>query len=82
MLGHTGCGAIAAALDGHVEGYVSYITDDILKAIGDVRDPDEACRLNVLHGVSTEIYEREVVVVIGPSGSGKSTFLRCLNRLE
>ena len=51
MLGHTGCGAIAAALEGHVEGYVSYITDDILKAIGDVRDPDEACRLNVLHGV-------------------------------
>ena len=51
MLGHTGCGAIAAALDGHVEGYVSYSTDDILKAIGDVRDPDEACRLNVLHGV-------------------------------
>ena len=51
MLGHTGCGAIAAALEGHVEGDVSYITDDILKALGDVRDPDEACRLNVLHGV-------------------------------
>ncbi|MDO5302127.1 MAG: amino acid ABC transporter ATP-binding protein [Tissierellia bacterium] len=36
----------------------------------------------VLQGISTEIREGEVVVVIGPSGSGKSTFLRCLNRLE
>lgn len=39
-------------------------------------------KLEVLSGVSTDIYEGEVVVVIGPSGSGKSTFLRCLNRLE
>ena len=37
---------------------------------------------NVLRGISTDIYEGEVVCVIGPSGSGKSTFLRCLNRLE
>ena len=36
----------------------------------------------VLKGISTEIADGEVVVVIGPSGSGKSTFLRCLNRLE
>ena len=38
--------------------------------------------LEVLKDVSTEVYEGEVVVVIGPSGSGKSTFLRCLNKLE
>ena len=38
--------------------------------------------LEVLRDVSTDIYEGEVVVIIGPSGSGKSTFLRCLNRLE
>ncbi len=36
----------------------------------------------VLQGISTDIYEGEVVCVIGPSGSGKSTFLRCINRLE
>ena len=39
-------------------------------------------KLEVLKDISTDIYEGEVVVVIGPSGSGKSTFLRCLNRLE
>ena len=38
--------------------------------------------LKVLQGITTDIEEGEVVVVIGPSGSGKSTFLRCLNRLE
>ena len=37
---------------------------------------------HVLKGISTEIGDGEVVVVICPSGSGKSTFLRCLNRLE
>ena len=36
----------------------------------------------VLAGITEEIDEGEVVVVIGPSGSGKSTFLRCLNLLE
>jgi len=36
----------------------------------------------ILKGISTDIYEGEVVCVIGPSGSGKSTFLRCMNRLE
>ena len=39
-------------------------------------------RLEVLKDVSTDVYEGEVVVIIGPSGSGKSTFLRCMNRLE
>ena len=38
--------------------------------------------LSVLEDISTDIYEGEVVVIIGPSGSGKSTFLRCMNRLE
>ncbi|QYR21418.1 amino acid ABC transporter ATP-binding protein [Paenibacillus sp. sptzw28] len=36
----------------------------------------------VLNNIDIDIYDQEVVVVIGPSGSGKSTFLRCLNLLE
>ncbi len=39
-------------------------------------------KLEVLNGIDLEIYEGEVVCIIGPSGSGKSTLLRCINRLE
>ncbi len=38
--------------------------------------------LEVLKGVSLDIEEGEIVVLIGKSGSGKSTFLRCINGLE
>ena len=51
VLGHTGCGAVAAALSGHAEGYIRSITDEILRAAGDERDAVKVCRLNVLHGV-------------------------------
>lgn len=37
---------------------------------------------HVLRGITTEIKQGEVVVILGPSGCGKSTFLRCLNLLE
>ena len=35
----------------------------------------------VLKGVSLDLHEGEVKVIMGPSGCGKSTLLRCLNRL-
>lgn len=49
------------------------IVEDLNKWFGD---------FHVLRGISTNIKEQEVVVVIGPSGSGKSTFIRCINHLE
>jgi polar amino acid transport system ATP-binding protein len=39
-------------------------------------------RIHALRGVSLDVTESEVVVIVGPSGSGKSTLLRCINRLE
>ena len=36
----------------------------------------------ILHNVSLEVNQGDVVVILGPSGSGKTTFLRCLNGLE
>ncbi|WP_308797761.1 amino acid ABC transporter ATP-binding protein [Agromyces silvae] len=36
----------------------------------------------VLHGISCQVAEQEVVCIIGASGSGKSTLLRCMNGLE
>jgi polar amino acid transport system ATP-binding protein len=35
----------------------------------------------VLRGISLDISENEVVVLVGPSGTGKSTLLRCINQL-
>jgi ABC-type polar amino acid transport system ATPase subunit len=46
---------------------------DLHKAFGDHK---------VLRGISLEIYQKQVAVIIGPSGSGKSTLLRCLNLLN
>ena len=53
VLGHTGCGAVGAALGGGGEGYIQYITDEILLAVGGEKDPDRACVLNVEHAVKT-----------------------------
>jgi polar amino acid transport system ATP-binding protein len=35
----------------------------------------------VLKGISMDVTEGEVVVLVGPSGTGKSTLLRCINQL-
>ena len=39
-------------------------------------------RLDVLKGISMDVNQGEVFVLIGPSGSGKSTLLRTINHLE
>ncbi len=53
VLGHTGCGAVAAALHGEAGGFIRYITDEIRLAIGEEHDPDRACELNVAHAVES-----------------------------
>ena len=49
VLGHTHCGAVDAAMNHEPEGYIKFITDEILKAIGDETNEYRACCLNVMH---------------------------------
>jgi len=39
-------------------------------------------KFQALHGISMQVYEKQVTAFIGPSGCGKSTFLRTLNRMN
>ena len=39
-------------------------------------------QLQVIHGVSAEVADREFIVIVGPSGCGKSTLLRMVAGLE
>ena len=55
--------------------------EPIIQAIGLQKHYNKG-EIKALDGVTAEIHQGEVVVIIGPSGSGKSTFLRCLNLLE
>ena len=51
VLGHTGCGAVAAAVHHDPGGYIKYITDEIKKAIGKEQDDYKACVLNVKQSI-------------------------------
>ena len=51
VLGHTGCGAVDAAIHHNPSGFIKYITDEIRLAIGEETDPYRASCLNVEHSV-------------------------------
>lgn len=51
VLGHTGCGAVEAAIHHDPSGFIKYITDEIQLAIGDETDSYRASCLNVEHSI-------------------------------
>ena len=84
ILGHTGCGAVSAALDGGGEGFIKYITDDILDAVGEERDPLRACCLNAQHAAERlrrefaehpEIGEMQIEAAVYDLESGEVAWL-------
>lgn len=68
VLGHTGCGAVKAALAGEFGGTVGVITNRIKDAAGDEQDPEKACALNVkegVEGIRRVFFHHEDVTVAG-----------------
>ena len=57
-------------------------TRDSLIQVTDLKKYYNKGAIKALDGVTVDINQGDVMVVIGPSGSGKSTFLRSLNLLE
>ena len=57
-------------------------TRDSLIQVKDLKKHYNLGAIKALDGVTVNIDQGDVMVVIGPSGSGKSTFLRSLNLLE
>ena len=55
-------------------------TRDSLIQVTDLKKHYNHGAIKALDGVTVDINEGDVMVVIGPSGSGKSTFLRSLDR--
>lgn len=47
VLGHTGCGAVGAAIHGEKDGHIGFITSKIKEAIGNEHDERKASRKNV-----------------------------------
>lgn len=79
VLGHTHCGAVDAALHHAPEGHVRAITDRIKGAIGDEKDADAACRLNVENSVrelqNANIAGAEIVGAVYDIESGRVRFM-------
>ncbi|MDO5109932.1 MAG: carbonic anhydrase, partial [Erysipelotrichaceae bacterium] len=57
ILGHTDCGAVGAALEGHTDGRVGVLTRDIIQAIKAEKDPCKASIRNILF--QTEKVQKE-----------------------
>lgn len=79
VLGHTQCGAVGTALHHHeVEGALKVIIDEIVKVIGDEKNPDEAVKLNVKNSckvIEEDKISAKVVGAVYHIDSGKVEFL-------
>ena len=64
VLGHTGCGAVEAAIHHELTGNVKFIGDEIAQAIGGEKDEDAATLKNIEHSVQ-KIKDRRDVLLEG-----------------
>ena len=67
VLGHTGCGAVAAALEGGAHGNIKSITDEINSCLTDGCSASEAERLNVQNSIDN-IMDSEIMKELTEEG--------------
>lgn len=67
VMGHTGCGAIAAAIKDNAHGYMKKVTDEIQRGIGDEKDPVKAEIKNVEHSIK-QIMKSEIITKLVSDG--------------
>lgn len=60
VLGHNHCGAVEAAIHHNPDGYIKFITDEIVRAIGDEKDSYNACVLNVKQSI--KVIEDSIII--------------------
>ncbi|ADL50327.1 carbonic anhydrase [Clostridium cellulovorans] len=74
VLGHTGCGAVKATVEGGAEGKIETIVEEIHKAIGNEKDMEKCVELNVENtkkklsedeGIKEKVKAGEVKVIGG-----------------
>lgn len=86
VLGHTHCGAVGASLQGGGHGYVKFLTDEIIAAIGGEKDEYKASCINAQKGAEkikaaladdseSLTPETDVLAAIYDIESGKVEFL-------
>ncbi len=86
ILGHENCGAVAATMDGHAEGYIHYIVDEVAEGIVGCETATEAEIANVYHSLEaceqSEILQElvasgaiEIVGAIYNTADGSVSFL-------
>lgn len=49
VMGHSGCGAVHAAIEGSCDSYIGEITKEIKKAINGIKDPTKASIANTIN---------------------------------
>lgn len=73
VMGHSGCGAVSAALDKDHSGYIGEITKEIKKAIGNEMSPIIATKLNIKNTINkikqSEIVKHEIMNGVKVVGS-------------